>query len=88
MLSIDAARRGAPVRHVDKTPEDKDTNDRRSKGGAFSTGKEEGPHQKARESAGEHGTSGTSGRRKRTSCRRQVTERVNKAQGASVRRVD
>ena len=32
------ARRGALVCHVDETLEDKDTKDRRSKGGAFSTG--------------------------------------------------
>ena len=76
---------GALVRRVDKTLEDKDAKDRRSKGGAFSTGVEEGPHQRTRASAGKRGTSG---RRARTPCRRHRIERVVEAQGASVRCVD
>ena len=76
---------GASVRRVDKMLEDKDAEDRRSKGGAFSTGGEEGPHQQARASADERGTSG---RRARTPCRGQMTERVVEAQGALVRCVN
>ena len=44
-------RRGASVRRVDETSEDKDAEDRRSKGGAFSTGGEEGLHQRTRANA-------------------------------------
>ena len=38
-----AARRGALVRFIHETPEDKETKDRRSEGGSLST-RDEGPH--------------------------------------------
>ena len=73
------------MRRVVATPNDEDTEERRSEGGACSTGGEAGPHQRARASAGKRGSSG---RRARTPHRGRGTERVDEARGASVRRVD
>ena len=65
------------MRRANKTPEDKDAEERRIKGGAFSTKGEEGPHQGTRVSAGKRGTSS---RRARTPCRVQVTGSADEAQ--------
>ena len=73
------------MRRVDEPPDDADSEDRRSEGGACSSGGEQGPHLRARASAGARGSSG---RRARTPRRGRVTERVGDLQGASARRVD
>ena len=80
-----AARRGASLRRVVATPNDEDTEERRSEGGACPTGGEAEPHQRARASAGDRGASR---RRARTPRRGWGTERVDEAQGASARRAD
>ena len=80
-----AARRGASLRRVVATTNNKDTKERRSEGGACPTGGEAEPHQRARASAGDRGASR---RRARTPRRGRGTERVDEAQGASARRAD
>ena len=79
------ARRGASMRRVDETPGDADTKDRRSEGGACSSGGVECPHQRAR---GCVGVRGTCGRRARTPCRGQEKWRVGEARGTLACHVD
>ena len=73
------------VHRVNETPDNADTEDRWSESGACSSGEAEGPHRRARTSAG---TRNSSGRRASTPCRGQVTEHVGNVQGASARCVD
>ena len=63
------------MRRVDKKLEDEDTENRRSEGGAPSTG-DEGPHQQTRASVNKRGSSG---RRARTPRRGQRAERAVEA---------
>ena len=79
------ARRGASMRRVDETPGDADTKDRRSEGGACSSGGVECPHQRAR---GCVGVRGTCGRRARTPCRGEEKWRVGEARGTLACHVD